>query len=118
MNMVREIESGLDLQRREASALSVIEQVRDLAETIRSHRRILFIILYGSFARGDFHEGSDVDLIVVGDFRERFHKRAAAILDLTELPVEPICYTDEEFTELVRSGNPFILQALAEGIRV
>ena len=74
MNMVREIESGLDLQRREASALSVIEQVRDLAETIRSHRRILFIILYGSFARGDFHEGSDVDLIVVGDFRERPHK--------------------------------------------
>ena len=74
MNMVREIESGLDLQRRETSALSVIEQVRDLAETIRSHRRILFIILYGSFARGDFHEGSDVDLIVVGDFRERPHK--------------------------------------------
>ena len=74
MNMVREIEPGLDLQRREASALSVIEQVRDLAETIRSHRRILFIILYGSFARGDFHEESDVDLIVVGDFRERPHK--------------------------------------------
>ena len=72
--MVREIESGLDLQRRETSALSVIEQVRDLAETIRSHRRILFIILYGSFARGDFHEESDVDLIVVGDFRERPHK--------------------------------------------
>lgn len=28
------------------------------------------IILYGSFSRGDFHEGSDV----VGDVRERFHK--------------------------------------------
>jgi len=44
--------------------------------------------------------------------------RAAAVLDLTDLPVEPICYTEEEFAELVRSGNPFILQALAEGIRV
>jgi len=96
----------------------VIEQVRDLAREIRARRHVSTIILYGSFSRGDFHEGSDVDLIVVGDFRERFHKRAAAILDLTELPVEPICYTDEEFTELVRSGNPFILQALAEGVRV
>ena len=83
-----------------------------------ARRHVSTIILHGSFSRGDFHEGSDVDLIVVGDFRERFHKRAAAILDLTELPVEPICYTDEEFTELVRNENPFILQALAEGIRV
>ncbi|MCK8518393.1 nucleotidyltransferase family protein [Methanoculleus sp. 7T] len=90
---------GFDLQCREAIALQVSEKVRDLA-------------------RGDFHEASDVDLIVVGDFRERHHKRAAAILDLTDLPIEPLCDTEEEFAELVRSGNPFILQALAEGIRV
>ncbi len=69
-------------------------------------------------ARGDFHEGSDVDLIVVGDFPERHHKRAAAILDLTDLPIEPLCYTGEEFAGMVRSGNPFISRALAEGIRV
>jgi predicted nucleotidyltransferase len=109
---------GLDLQRREASALWVIEQVRDLARKIRARRRVSAVILYGSFARGDFHEGSDIDLIIVGDFRERFHKRAAAILDLTDLPVEPICCTGEEFAELVRSKNPFIREALAEGIRV
>jgi len=109
---------GLDLQRREASALFVIEQIRDLAREIRACRRISAVILYGSFARGDFHEGSDIDLIIVGDFRERPHRRAAAILGLTGLPIEPICYTEEEFAELVRSGNPFILQALAEGVRV
>lgn len=109
---------GFDLQCREAIALQVSEKVRDLARDIRSRRRVSAVILYGSFARGDFHEASDVDLIVVGDFRERHHKRAAAILDLTDLPIEPLCYTEEEFAELVRSGNPFILQALAEGIRV
>lgn len=52
----------------------MIEQIRDLAEAIRAQRSVSAIILYGSFARGDFHEGSDIDLIVVGDFRERFHK--------------------------------------------
>ncbi len=109
---------GLDLQCREAVALRVNRQVRDLACEIRSRRRVSAIILYGSFARGDFHEGSDVDLIVVGDFPERHHKRAAAILDLTDLPVEPLCYTDEEFADLVRDGNPFVLQAMAEGIRI
>ncbi len=109
---------GLDLQCREAVTNRVIGQVRDLAREIRSRRRVAAIILYGSFARGDFHEGSDVDLIIVGDFPERHHKRAATILDLTDLPVEPLCYTDEEFAELVRNGNPFIRQALTEGIQV
>jgi len=83
-------------------------------ETAR--RRVSAIILYGSLSRGDFHEGSDIDL--VGDFRKRFHRRAAAIFDLTDLPIEPICYTEEEFAELVRSGNPFSHQVLAEGVRV
>ncbi len=109
---------GLDLHCREASALWVIEQIRDLAREIRARRRISVIILYGSFARGDFHEGSDIDLIIVGDFHERPHRRAATILGLTDLPIEPLCYTEEEFAELVRSANPFIRQALAEGIRV
>lgn len=65
---------GFDLQCRETIALRVIGQIRDLAREIRSRRRVSTIILYGSFARGDFHEASDIDLIVVGDFRERFHK--------------------------------------------
>jgi len=71
---------GLDLQRREASALWVIEQIRDLAREIRARRHVSVIILYGSFARGDFHEGSDI----VGDFREQPHRRAATILGLTD----------------------------------
>jgi hypothetical protein len=39
-----------------------------------ARQHVSTIILYGSFSRGDFHEGSDVDLIIVGDVRERFHK--------------------------------------------
>ncbi len=64
---------GFDLQCREAVALRVIGQVRDLAREIRSRRRVSTIILYGSFARGNFHEASDIDL-GVGEFGERFHK--------------------------------------------
>ncbi|SCL74676.1 putative nucleotidyltransferases [Methanoculleus chikugoensis] len=109
---------GFDLQCRERSARRVMEQVRVLAREIRARRRVSAIILYGSFSRGDFHEESDVDLIVVGDFPERPHKRAAFIIGLTDLPVEPLCYTDEEFADLIREENPFVLQALAESTRV
>ena len=98
---------GFDLQCRERSARRGMEQVLVLAREIRARRRVSAIILYGSFSRGDFHEESDVDLIVVGDFPERPHKRAAFIIGLT----------DEEFAGLIREENPFVLQALAEGTR-
>ncbi|WP_243669226.1 nucleotidyltransferase domain-containing protein [Methanoculleus chikugoensis] len=70
---------GFDLQCRETSARRVMEQVRALAREIRARRRVSAIILYGSFSRGgDFHEESDVDLIVVGDFPpERPHKHCS-----------------------------------------
>ncbi|MDD3622941.1 MAG: nucleotidyltransferase domain-containing protein [Methanofollis sp.] len=90
--------------------------IREFARDVRAQFRIDRIILFGSVARGSLHEGSDIDLIVVGDFSERFHRRIAALLDLTDLPVEPFCYTPEEFEHLVEEQNPFILSALSEGV--
>jgi uncharacterized protein len=78
------------------------------------------IILFGSFARGDFHENSDVDLIIVGNFRENFFDRIGKILEIAplELEIEPFIYTKEEFSKMKQSGNPFILNALSEGLMI
>ena len=67
--------------------------------------------MYGSFARGDIHEGSDIDLIIVGDFKERFFDRVGKILELTDLPIEPLVYTRAEFAEMKRS-NLFLKEIL------
>ncbi|MHA1250193.1 MAG: nucleotidyltransferase domain-containing protein, partial [Candidatus Helarchaeota archaeon] len=37
------------------------------------------IYLYGSFYTGKIHEGSDIDLIIIGDFKERFFERIGKI---------------------------------------
>lgn len=76
------------------------------------------VYLYGSFAKGEIHEGSDIDLLIIGDFSERFFDRIGRILDITDLPVEPIVYTVEEFEELKKSQNPFIMEILKTGIRL
>ena len=65
------------------------------------------VYLYGSFARGDVHEGSDIDPIIVGNFKERFFDRIGKILDLTDLPIEPMVYTRDEFDAMKRD-NLFI----------
>lgn len=75
------------------------------------------IILFGSFARGDISESSDVDLIVVSNWREDFIKRIKMLLDMNEfrIPLEPVGYTREEFENLVKERNSFILEVLKEG---
>jgi UTP:GlnB (protein PII) uridylyltransferase len=74
-----------------------------------------FVYLFGSFARGDIHEGSDIDLIIIGDFSERFHERIYRVLLLNDqnLPLAPLCYRPEEVEQMQGEGNPFILEALA-----
>lgn len=73
------------------------------------------VYLHGSFATGRVHEGSDIDLVIVGDFQERFPYRIGRILKMTTLPVEPLCYTPEEFEDMKRRDNLFIKRVLATG---
>lgn len=75
------------------------------------------IILFGSFASGEISEGSDIDIMVIADFRLSFLDRIKLLLDLNrfDLPIEPIGYTVEEFGRMRRAGNPFISRALEEG---
>lgn len=76
------------------------------------------IIMFGSFARKDFNEGSDIDLIVICDWKEDFLDRIGVLLKLNELnlPLEPIGYTEDEIEMMVRDRNPFILEVLKEGV--
>ncbi len=78
------------------------------------------IIIFGSFARGDYHKGSDLDLIIVGEFKERFIDRIGEIIELNEsdLEIEAMVYTEEEFQKMIQERRPFIEQVLEEGIVV
>ncbi|MBR1369436.1 hypothetical protein RJ53_07990 [Methanocalculus chunghsingensis] len=110
--------SRIDLRDRKEAALRLRDQVQDFADAIRQSGRVAVVILFGSLARGDFHEGSDIDLILIGDFPERFHLRSLAFRELTDLPIEPICYTQDEFKALILEENSFIQTVLREGIRL
>ncbi|GAH57819.1 unnamed protein product [marine sediment metagenome] len=78
------------------------------------------VIIFGSFARGDYHKGSDLDLIIVGEFKERFIDRIGKIIELndSDLEIDAMVYTEEEFQKMIKERRPFIEQALEEGIVV
>jgi predicted nucleotidyltransferase len=76
------------------------------------------VIVHGSYARGNVHEGSDLDLIIVKRTSERFIDRIGRVLAFSdgEIAVEPMVYTEQEIAHMLREGNSFLRQALAEGV--
>lgn len=78
------------------------------------------VILFGSFARGDAHEGSDLDLIIIKDTEERFADRIEHVLEFSdgEMAIQPLVYTPEEVERMLQQGNSFVEKALQEGIVV
>lgn len=96
----------------------IIREIKIFVNKLREVLPVKEVYLYGSFAKGEIHEGSDIDLLIIGDFKERFFDRIGKILDLTDLPVEPLVYTVEEFEELKNSGNPFIQEVIKTGIKI
>jgi len=75
------------------------------------------IILFGSAARGDTDEYSDLDLIVIKKTDQRFVQRlveAGSFIPL-DLSVDILVYTPEEFRAMIDQENPFMEQALKDG---
>ena len=82
------------------------------------------IILYGSYARGEQEEGSDIDLLVllkeINDFWKEVHKIADIAFEISEtfdyeIFISAIPETTEEFQNKV---TPLFLNIKREGIRV
>ncbi len=88
------------------------KKITEFIAKLKSQVKVKRVYLFGSVARDDFNEGSDIDLAIIGDFKERFLDRAGRILEMTELPIEPLCYTEEEFDKMKKQGNPFVKEIL------
>ena len=96
----------------------VFERIGRYTERVIDRLKPQAVILFGSFARRDVNEGSDVDILVVADFKEPFLDRIKVLLDLNDdigLPLEPIGYTPEEFQMMKEKENRFIQEVLKTG---
>ncbi|MGD9194331.1 MAG: nucleotidyltransferase domain-containing protein [Desulfobacterales bacterium] len=75
------------------------------------------IILFGSYARGDYDEESDIDIIVVYQTEKRFLDRLEELYMKWNLSnaVDILAYTPDEFTNMMKD-NYFLKQAVEEGV--
>ena len=89
-------------------AQEVDQAVRQWANRIaRARKQVRRIGYFGSYARGDWGVGSDLDLVVVVDDSEQPFERRAGDWDTTELPVptDVLVYTLKEWESLRQQGR-------------
>ncbi|MEM2047603.1 MAG: nucleotidyltransferase domain-containing protein [Candidatus Jordarchaeales archaeon] len=106
----------IDIERGEEAYREIKEKLCGLVKLLEKEFNVKLVVAFGSYARRELNEGSDIDLLIVGSFKRRFHERTAEVIGLTDLPIEPLCYTENEFEEMLNSKNSLILEALKEGI--
>lgn len=72
-----------------------------------TRREVLRVGYFGSYARGDWGVGSDLDLIVVVENAEEPFERRSAYWDTTNLPVpaDLVVYTKAEWDSLDRQSR-------------
>lgn len=76
------------------------------------------IMIFGSYARGDADEQSDLGLVGIKQTEKRFLERlieVAGFLDNDLGKVDVFVYTRKEFEEMKNKGNPFIERVIKEG---
>lgn len=103
----------MDTMRQKLLAGSLDELLPILIEKYEPER----IILFGSLARGDVGEWSDLDLLIVKETSEPFLARSkeVAMLCYAMVGVDYLVYTPDELAGMIARGNPFILNVLQEG---
>ncbi len=78
------------------------------------------VIFFGSFARNESDELSDIDLVVIKETEEDFFSRMRRVLKLLNLKtaIDILVYTPTEFQAMMEQGNALVESILEEGIEL
>jgi uncharacterized protein len=107
-----------------------LEELKNIIlEKLKDNKDIYKIILFGSYARGDQREDSDIDLMVIlnkDDFPKSFKEKidntlsvSSSLLELNyEYAMDIKVYTRAEYKYVTNLESSFIKSVLAEGINL
>ena len=96
-----------------------IKGIRAYCEKIKKRFNTRAIILFGSYARKDFYDDSDIDIIVISDeLPEKILDRIYVLMKMnnSSIPIEPHGFTSKEFIRMIRHISITALDAMFEGL--
>jgi predicted nucleotidyltransferase len=96
--------------------MSVVElkaELERIVNRLKNDPSVRLVLLFGSLARGDARDHSDIDLIVVKETDKRFLDRLDEFYDDAREAMDVLVYTPQEFEEMKQ--RPFVKMALKAG---
>ena len=100
-----------------------MERMKAISDRLKKGYHAEKVILYGSFARGEATEDSDVDILVIAPTTERFFERMATVLSLVRdlyhgLALSPIVMRPDEVVKRLKVGDPFVQEIVETGVEL
>jgi len=97
---------------------TVMESVQKYSDEVKKHFNVDVIILFGSYAKGTFHEDSDIDVAIVSpDIKNTFYDdlELMKLRRKIDLRIEPHSISTEDF---LKKETPFINEVINTGIQI
>lgn len=103
---------------------SLSRELAEYATRLRRHfgARLRTVCLFGSWARGDAHEGSDIDVAVVvegltvEEWRVARRLASDVAVDLGAEPLSPLILSGAQFDEMVHDERRLVRDIATQGI--
>jgi predicted nucleotidyltransferase len=101
----------------------VMERIKVISQRIKEKYNAQRVILFGSYARNEATNDSDVDILVIAQTQERFYERMATIKRLVRdlrngLAIAPLILTREELEKRISIKDQFINEILKTGVEL
>ena len=97
---------------------TVMDAARKYVDEVQKHFNVDAMFLFGSFAKGTQHDGSDIDIAVVSpDIKNTFYDdlELMRLRRKIDVRIEPHSIHSDDFR---KKENPFINEVINTGIRL
>ncbi len=89
-------------------------ELENITDRLKRDRSVRLILVFGSLARGDVSDESDLDLLVVKETDKKFLDRLDEFYQDAGIAMDVLVYTPAEFERL--KERSFIKRTMAEGV--
>ena len=97
----------------------LIQKAKDYVKELSAKLEIVEAYVIGSVARGDFNDGSDIDVVIIArNLPKNPLERMKLLYENIPALVEPKAYTEQEFSKLLQKGNPIVIECNKIGIKI
>ncbi|MCH8127498.1 nucleotidyltransferase domain-containing protein [candidate division KSB1 bacterium] len=76
------------------------------------------VYLFGSYARNEVDDVSDIDLVVIKETHESFFDRIRNVIKILQIDraIDILVYTPGEYEDMLQGGNAFAEMIAEEGV--